>query len=68
MNWLILVGVILGVGLLVFIVSLLANDDVDDAGDKAMVAIAGVFVFIMQLVASAVIVWMLWLFGKWLIS
>ena len=68
MNWLILVGVILGVGLLVFIVSLLADDDVEDAGNNAMVAVAGCFVFIMQLVASAVIIWMLWLFGKWLIG
>ena len=68
MNWLILVGVILGVGLLVFIVSLLADDDVEDAGNNAMVAAAGCFVFIMQLVASAVIIWMLWLFGKWLIG
>ena len=66
MAWLTLLGVILGVGLLVFIVSLLSGEDTEDATENATTAALGCFIVLMQLVVSAIVIWILWSFGNWL--
>jgi len=66
MGWWIIIGGILFLGLATYIGALLSGDDKEDAAAAGVTVSLGCLYVIAQLLASAAVIWILWLIGKWM--
>ena len=63
-----IIGIILFLGLATYIGMLLSGEDKEEATAAGVTVGLGCFYVLFQILASAAVIWVLWLIGKWLFT